>query len=284
MWWWLLACTPDGAETSADTDPQEIEAPEPAPLAELSSGACPDLGDSGKSTFLSSGVERTVSVYLPEDRAPGMPVLFVWHPLGWTATQYASALELADWADENGYVVIVPHALPDAAFEWNFFAEGDGDLQLYDDLRTCVADQLDADLYRVASTGMSAGGLWTTFLSMRRSDTLSSVVVMSGGTEPIMRYLTPDVKFPALLLWGGEDDTYGSGFGSVDFNATMLDYTAKLQADEHFVVEWNHGEGHTIPREGMDATSAWVLAHRYGEPSPFLDGDLSDLPDGCVLP
>jgi len=41
--------------------------------------------------------------------------------------------------------------------------------------------------------------------------------------------------------------------------------------------------GHDLPPDADVMLREWPLAHRYGEPSPFAEGDLSALPDICAL-
>jgi poly(3-hydroxybutyrate) depolymerase len=281
----LVGCTPDDSDVQDYDSPTAAdEGPQPADLAALSSGQCPDLSASGASTFTSAGVSRTVNVYLPEDVQPGLPVIFMWHPLGITGSQIAIYLDAAGMARNEHVIVVAPESDPSHPFEWNFFGTGEGDIQLYDDLRTCLSNSLDVDLYRVYSTGMSAGGLWTTWLALHRSDTLATVLVMSGGTDGIIDYVTPATKFPALLMWGGATDTFGEGADLTDFNAAMIAFSRELRDDDHFVVECNHGLGHNIPPEGRSTTIAWLLPHRFGESSPFEDGDLTGLADYCTIP
>lgn len=283
MWWMvaLFACSPNDSDTDVALDTRR----QPAALAVLSSGSCPDLSDSGASTFTSNGVEREVRVYFPDDMRDGLPVLFYFHPLGSNAAQVASWLNIADFANENDLIVVVPESLDQNLMEWEFLtADAPDDLALFDDMRTCLSNEHHIDLRRVYASGMSAGGLWTTYLSTHRGDTLASVLVMSGGTEPVQDYFTPAYKFPALLMWGGENDTWGNQAIEVNFQDTMMDYSAKLRADGHFVVHCDHGMGHTIPPEGRDLTADWLLPHVYGEPSPWEGQDIATLLDYCVVP
>jgi poly(3-hydroxybutyrate) depolymerase len=283
----LLACTsPDPTPaTDADTTDTGTEA-DPlggtAPLAELSDGECPDLSESGSSTFSSHGLDRKVRVILPSSGAEGAPVLFEWYWLGGSVRDAIDAFDLENWAEETGTVVVVPTSDPNDTFEWGFWNGGEDDLALYDDLRTCLSTDLKVDLTRFSSSGMSAGGLWTTFLANHRGDTLATELVFSGGTNSAFPYVTPASEFPALLVYGGDSDVFNGGV-TVDFEAATLEYAEKLHQDGHFVVLCNHDRGHTIPPEGRSMLDAWIPAHRFGEASPFANGDLSALPDYCSV-
>jgi poly(3-hydroxybutyrate) depolymerase len=250
----------------------------------VSAGACPeDFADGGTITLTSNGVERTVKIIVPESGTQDAPVVFVWHPLGGTARMMVQYLGLNTLADEHGVVFVVPDSVEGNLFEWDFWNGDDNDVTLYDDLRTCLSTEMGVDLARVSTTGMSAGGLWSSWLGVHRGDTLSTVLAMSGGADPVWEYETPASRFPALLMYGGEIDTWGGGGIEVDFAEATLNYAAELHADGHFVVLCDHGGGHTIPPEGMDVSAAWLPIHAYGEASPYADGDLSGLPDYCAV-
>ncbi|MFZ5477466.1 MAG: alpha/beta hydrolase family esterase [Myxococcota bacterium] len=276
-----LACVAPEDASLDDTAGTAGTVAGPAPLAEISDGQCPDLSVN-TSTFSSGGVEREVRVIVPEGDTAGMPLVFVWHPLGATARQMVQWLGLVDWAEQVGAVVVVPSAREDNLFEWDFWNDDAYDVTLFDDVRTCLADELDVDLWRVSATGMSAGGLWTTELAMARADALSTVAIMSGGLmEGYLEYTTPARPLPVLAMHGGESDTYDAGGIVLHFDEQTEDLVEGLVADGSFVVVCDHGLGHTIPSDGVDTLAAWLPTHVWGEPSPFLDG-LDGLPDYCA--
>lgn len=278
----LVGCTgksgdsnPAGSsdDTAADLGPQ------PAPLTTLSDSECPDFSEPGSSKFSSNGQERQVITYWPESRAQDLPVVFVWHPLGGTARNMVTWLDLENYADDVGAIVVVPNSLDSNPFEWDFWNGGTDDLTMYDDLRTCVSQEFGANLRKVSSTGMSAGALWTTWLSIERGDTLSTILPFSGGTEPVVEYATPASQFPALINYGGETDQFDGGGATVDFTQTTVNFSNELYADGHEVVLCNHNLGHTIPPEGREMMDAWLTTQTYGEPNTV---DLAALPEYCM--
>ena len=270
------------ADTDADTEPQVTAEPDPL---EPISGTCPDLTGSGTSTLTSDGITRTVQIYLPATIEPDMPVLTLWHYLGGNASEMASIFGAQDIADSHGAVVVIPEARPDNLFEWDYWMGGGSDLVLYDDLRSCMADELDIDLTRMYASGISAGALWTTFLSLERGGTLAAVIPFSGGLYPF-GYSTPDYAFPALLMWGGDIDTWGyPGVFKVDFQDATLAYSDGLIDDGHFVVHCNHGLGHVIPWEGSQVAQDWLFPHSLGLPSPFEGSDVAaEFASYCEVP
>ena len=206
-----------GSEDTGD------DLPAPADLAPLSSGECPALDSSGTYSFLSSGDERTVTVLIPQAPSADMPVAFFFHGLlspdhTPQPTDYmATALGLQGTADAYGAVIVLPESRTMSMFGFSFFMwevmeQDDLDLVLFDDLRTCVAQELGADMRRVSAMGFSGGGLFTTVVARERGDTLASIVEMSGGSdvdfslvsdEPIAAYGTPANTMPSLLFSGG---------------------------------------------------------------------------------
>jgi poly(3-hydroxybutyrate) depolymerase len=279
----LIAC---GSPDDSDTDVAAL--PEPRALAELSSGQCPDLTTTGTKTFTSNGKEREVRVYFPDGNADNLPVVFAWHWLGGSAAQMTSALDLDGYASDHDVIIVVPQALSSNPFEWNFVSgesEAADDLALFDDLRTCLSRDRHADMHRVYTTGMSAGGLWSTFLTIHRGDTFAATMIMSGGTDPIVQYSPPaGENVPVLLMWGGDADVLSGGGFDLDFQAMTLAFSSELRADDHFVVHCNHGMGHTIPPDGMDVAEGWLFPHVYGVASPLIGTDPTLLADYCGLP
>jgi hypothetical protein len=275
----LLACAGEpglpgaGDDTAAITGTTSTWTEGLAPLTALSDGECPDLAD-GQSKFSSNGRERKVRLYLP---AEPTTAVFVWHPLGVSARQIADYMDLEALAAQSDVAFVVPEAKDDNPFEWDFWNGLDDDLVMFDDLRTCLVDGLGVDPGRIGSHGMSAGGLMTTFLSMERGDSLATVSVFSGGTEPVIPWEAPAHAFPALVVYGGEGDTYGSGATQIRFEETTLNYVDELRAAGHFVVLCDHGGGHTLPPETGDMLMAWHPAHQFGDASPFST-DISALP------
>jgi poly(3-hydroxybutyrate) depolymerase len=284
----LVACVDPAGSTDStapvdDTGEEEVDPNAhlrgTAPLATVSGGACPAM-EAGKVELVSNELDRSVKLLIPESGAEGKGVIFAWYPLGGSSSWLINALNLDAWVEDNDMVVVVPNASGGQAFEWSFMqnAEGNDDLVLYDDVRTCLYEELGVDLGRVSSAGFSAGALWTSYLSLYRGDTLATILPFSGGTDPVITYETPASDFPALLPYGGTSDTYGGNV--VRFYETQANFAASLTADGHFVVLCDHDLGHTIPPEGIDMMTAWLPAHTYGQPSPFV-GDISALPDYC---
>ena len=206
----LVGCGVDGEEDPTATpngepleDAGDALAEGLAPLTELTSGECPKLSKSGRQSFVSNGVDREVLVYMPRKAPADMPVVFFWHGLGDTAENLARALDLEDFAKKNDLVVVVPESLDPLLLTWNVLSGGD-DAALFDDMRTCLSQELDVDLERVHTAGFSYGAMFSTWLLLERGDTLASAVVLSGGVSEGLGigYRSPAAPVPTLVTWG----------------------------------------------------------------------------------
>jgi poly(3-hydroxybutyrate) depolymerase len=279
----LLPVLIAGCSPANEADSGDEAMPEPAPVAGPSEGTCPALASGGVLQFASAGVERTIHVFLPDGGAEGAPLLFVWYPLGWSAGQFASAIDAASLARELDMVVVLPEETEGNLFAWEFLVHpSPHDLTLFEDVRSCASEQLAVDLHRVYTTGMSAGGLFSTYLTMHRSDALAASLIFSGGTEPVVEYEAPEEDIPVLLFHGGASDTFAAGPITVDFYDTTQSAAADLAEDGSLVIVCAHSGGHTLPPSGFGTVATWLLPHRFGASSPFEDGDLSALPAGCA--
>ena len=255
-------------------DPPDLPAPpDPGPY---SGGDCPLLRQ-GANQFDSASNDRRVLIFLPpeSDEAPGF--LTIWHALGGDADQFAQWFQAASVARQYNVVVAVPDSCCSPTAEW----ERRADLALFDDLLTCVDEGFEINRRKVYATGFSAGGLWTTALVIERGQYLASAVIFSGGTGAFSPYRSPAYPMPLLLVDGGRSDIYG---GVVNFNEMMADLTERAVADGHFVVECDHGLGHTLPGDAGLWGYEFLFAHVYGDgSSPFESGLPRSFPDYCSI-
>ena len=271
-----------------------------ADLKELSSGECPDMSQSGELvSFLSSGEERNVTFVLPSNPQPKMKLIFFYHGLvgaGSNPTTYtAEALDFQGFADAHNAMFILPESkiwelMAQQFHMWNV-EEGtsDQDLALFDDLRTCAAQNFDVNLDMLTSGGFSGGALFNTVLLSERSDTLAGVVEMSGGAdievasfeEDFAPYSTPEHDLPILLISGGENDLWPDpAFTIVHFENATTTLHERLIADENFVIRCRHNTGHNITNKAFYAAMDWLTNHEYGVPSPY-QASIGDLADWC---
>jgi poly(3-hydroxybutyrate) depolymerase len=301
----LHACTGASSDTATGEDQaQDDLGPQPAALASLSSGQCPDLSETGSSTFLSSDEERNVHMVIPEDLPQDAPVIFFFHGLldpGHTpdpAEYMANALGMQSLADEYGAVMVLPVSpimsqFGMSFFMWDVMEETDTDVVLFDDLRTCISDELGVDLKRLSLMGFSGGSLFATTLARERSDTIATIVEMSGGADldvsifenPLSRYETPEWEMPMLLISGGESDVWpDSSFALVNFYEATNTLQDNRVADGLFSVRCDHGQGHTVTTQAYQTAKSWILTdHVYGEASPYETDGIADFESWCEV-
>jgi predicted esterase len=287
---------------SSDTAGDSSSGSGVAGLAALSSDDCPDLSTSGTTSFVSSGRDRTVTAVVPSTVEENMPIVFFFHGLLDASTSspsamMASGLSLQSYADQLGLIFVLPESdlMSVGGFSfymWTVDTTDGEDIILYDDLRTCASDQLGIDLDRVSAMGFSGGGLFTTVVARDRGDTLASIVELSGGSDVTIptftglfaEYDTPAYAMPALLMAGGANDVWpGGGVTLVDFSAATDKLQGQLNDDGHFVVRCEHTQGHYVPPSAVTDSWAWIEAHRFGEPSPFIASGIDVLTTGCDL-
>lgn len=154
----------------------------------------------------------------------------------------------------------------------------DTDLALFDDLRTCVAEQHDVDLERFSTVGVSGGAQFNTIAMGQRADSLATAVEMSGGSDfdvsladgTVAPYTPPSWNLPVLLFAGGDDDYWpGNGIDLVNFQEGTDRLERELVEDGHFVVRCPHHFGHTITTPEFNRAKEWVMASTFGQPLPY---------------
>jgi dienelactone hydrolase len=279
----LAACAGDeaGSDTGSGGADGGADAEVLPEVPVYTGGKCPSIDSGSNSDFLSADIEREFRVALPA-QPEGAGVVVAWHWLGGSASQIMSYMDLQTIADDHGFIVVAPDSRSSEPYEWDFNSGPDdnADAILFDDLVACLHAQYNVDMGAIHATGMSAGGLWTTWLTVYRSTLLASTAPLSGGTSP-GTYVSPEEPIPVLMTWGGSSDTY-SGFS---FEEASLDFSSNLQADGHFVAECEHDGGHTIPSEATDYVGQWFADHRRNIVSePYADGLPEVFPEWCRVP
>ena len=284
----LAACAPTSSSVGDDDDAandDDAAADDDDATEELdpdlpgySGDACPALEDGDNRAWPSGGEERDFRLLLP-DEPEGAPLLFAWHWLGGSADDIINYMDLESYADQGAVVIAADSR--GLSVEWDSLgpAEGNGDLILFDDLLTCAWQQFGVDVDRVHSFGMSAGGLWTTYLTMHRAEWHASTAPLSGGADA-NSYVTPAAQIPVLVSWGGASDMYGP----FSFDTSSRYFIDRLREDGHFVAECMHSNGHQLPPDSTDYLWTWFEAHERGaEDEPFEEGLPASFPDFCGL-
>jgi predicted esterase len=269
-----------GADAGTDAEPEVPEGPQPAAPKVYTGGDCPEF-EAGTNTFLSAGVERQVDLYLPAV-PEGAALTFAWHGAGDSASNLARLIGAQGIADANDTIVAVPWAAEAGiSFSWAILSADDKepDTVVFDDLLACLDEQYDIANEYVYTTGFSAGGLWSTWLVLTRSEYLAAATIFSGGVSDLTApYQTPvNTRIPLVLTHGGPSDQV-----FVNFADAQEAFADALAADGHTVFICNHGRGHTIPAEGRSLFLPFMYANRFGEVNErFTGGVPENWPEWC---
>jgi poly(3-hydroxybutyrate) depolymerase len=296
------------AETSpppVDDKPPE-SGPEPPPFPGYSKGACPAIvGGPTEATSLNTGFAsgsdtRQFRVIVPStyDGKTAWPVVFGYHWLGASSSGLLRDGELETAAAQMKFIVVLPDKLTNAAgskvynFEWPFNDEGAAprELTFFDDMLACVTAKYKIDRRRVYVFGVSAGALWTTYLSTTsRANYVAAIETLSGGLGSLygwsMKWSSQSNKFAALVLWGGPTDVLG-----INFDTASTAYTSALKGSGRFTVKCIHDKGHVMPPIPVpsDGTTRFkplwkfLLDHPYGVASPYAGGLPAGFPSWCT--
>ncbi len=255
-----------------------------APIA-----TCPSLV-AGANTMVSAEQDREFQLFWPDvDGGGPLPVVFLLHGLGGSSTGMLQATSWDESVDAEGYILVAADAANNAdgsqvnATDWGFIAPAFGadnrDLVFFEDILKCLGEQRQVDTDRVYATGMSAGGLMTTFAAVNRTNIFAAAAPLSGGYN--FEFPTaPDHKIPMIVTWGGESDT---AVGT-DFHAQALALIANLDANDHFHITCDHGRGHEIPDDLTPAIWEFFQATTLGNVDPGWTELPASFPDWCMLP
>ncbi len=268
----LLAIAPACGGGGGDDD-DDTNADGPA----YSLGTCP-VFEAGVQSFASGDLTYDVTVKLPANPT-GAPIAFVFHGLNGSPDRILTGLD-ADRLVDLGAIVVAPQSAAESDYEWQFLIGPDenDDLQMFYDLLGCLHRQYDTDMDRVWVTGMSAGGLWSSYLAVYASEWVTAAAPFSGGI--ILQVPSTERSIPVMLTWGGPDDHW-EAFNFDDASKTLESW---LVFYGHPVIECVHDLGHAIPPEGPAMLEAFLRDQRWGDPDPFADGLTADFPSWCTQP
>lgn len=281
-----IASSSSGAESTGG-DESSSSGPEPSfgePAAlPTPDGACPTF-ETGTLEFSPGETgPRQARVWYDPDSGGGGPVVFYWHGTGSSPNEATFGLGQAAIDDilMRGGMVVAPVADPEAGqFPWFLvLGQREDDIHLMDEVVGCAAEGPGIDPSRIHAIGMSAGGLQTSQVSVRRSSYIASVVVYSGGLLQNEDVVTddPDRPFPAMIYHGGPDDIV-----VVSFQQTSERYEEYLDGLGGFTVMCDHGGAHTIPDSRVHSWQ-FMLDHPFDiTPFPYAPELPAWVPDYCV--
>ena len=218
--------------------------------------ACPVVL-AGENTLTSAERTRRFVVHLPKGvtESAGLPIILLYHGVGGEPGKMVDESFLLAEQAKTPFVLVAPQS-----------ERGKDGKAL-----------LKTDAKRLYVTGMSGGGLISTFIATHRSQVVAAAAPFSGGY--LHAWPKDSGKVPFTVSWGGPKDfAYEQNF---DTMAKSL--IANLLGSSHPVVSCDHGTEHKWPKEGGAYAAAFLLAHTLGQPSPLASGLGAGWPSYCKL-
>jgi hypothetical protein len=268
----------DGGKNDATTDAG-------APKVPAATGTCPDFV-SGDVTFSPAGIAAR-QVKLAVGSAAGGALVIYWHGTGSSPAEAAYGLTAGSVSDitSKGGVVAAPYHVS-AAGTWPWFLVSGtqlDDLVLADEIVACAVAKKNIDARHIHVSGMSAGGLQTAQMSIRRSSYVASAAPYSGGigSWSVPAFQDPSNKLAAMIFWGGTADVVSGA----SFQDASLAYSKLIRDNGGFTILCNHGGGHTIPSGAGASVWRFFQDHPFGTiPSPYVSAGLpAGFPAYCTM-
>ena len=161
------------------------------------------------------GAEHDVRVYVPTtyDGSSELPLVMNFHGFGSTGDQQAAVTGYEDLAEEEGFVVVHPTAVPSSTDEqgrnsWETPATDDpakDDVEFTNELLDLLIEDYCVDETRVYATGMSGGGIFASQLVCESSDRLAAAVSVAAIYFPAT--CDPAEAVPFMAIHGTDDPT-----------------------------------------------------------------------------
>lgn len=189
-------------------------------------------------TFEWQGRQREYIVHIPTSTSP-MPVMFCLHGLGGTDVQIDQMLHLSRLAQQRGWIVVIPQALPATAAGMNLGAMWNAGLTVQlngqtvspnsdiDDSGFLMAllNSLEANhnvnTDSVFICGFSMGGFMTHRMAIEHGDRIAAAVAVSGLITTTMAQLTPVAPVRLLHIHGTNDNVVRPDGSSNAFGGPM---------------------------------------------------------------
>lgn len=248
----------------------------PAPPA-YSGGACPAFVPGYNTGFMAGGLSREFALIVPADvdDTGTYPLMFAWYHISGNAMDFVNEVGAQALADAARGIIVIPQdsgmfetKWPDTPLD---IGQSGVDLSMFDDLYACISQQYAINTQCVSTIGVSAGGLWTSYLGSVRGQYFASDVTISGGhpsefVGPWWPWNSPR-PFAGLVMWGGPSDMLG-----IDFNAASLNLVNDYTGSGHFTLRCEHTGGHGLPPPG-DGDPLGTALHFVRNHPFWLNGD-----------
>ncbi|MCZ4408986.1 T9SS type A sorting domain-containing protein [Cryomorphaceae bacterium 1068] len=168
------------------------------------------FGQLSELTFIHDGEDRSYFLYLPDNIAPGSPLVFVLHGYTSTAAGIIDNYGMNDIADANGFAVCYPQGTQDLSGTefWNieFPLESVDDVGFLSNLAGDLQTVYDLDENCTYVCGMSNGGMMSYYLGCERPDVFKAFASVTGTvTTNFISNCQGNIPVPFLEIHGTSD-------------------------------------------------------------------------------
>lgn len=161
--------------------------------------------------FMVNNTKREYIVHLPPgySKEKSFPLVLVFHGGGGNSKQMQRHLEMDDVADKEQFITVYPNGLNK---NWNDGREvkesiiANDDVQFIGQLLDSLQKDYAVDMQRVFSTGISNGGFFSIYLSLKLSSRLRAIApVCASIPEKIFSSFSPTYPVSVMFINGTED-------------------------------------------------------------------------------
>lgn len=241
----------------------------------------------GTNKLRSAELDRTFEVRTSSKGVPQTPVplVFLFHGVGGSAAGILADTRFEALLGKNEFVLVAPDSAREngmaSTLDWEFQLEhfdlDNRDLVFFDDMITCISTTWKIDPKRIYVTGMSGGGLMSTFLAANRAKAVAAAAPMSGGY--IFKWPSA-AKTPVMVTWGGPTDM---AFQQ-NFDTLAKNLSAALSTNGNTSVKCEHMLGHKWPPEMTAAAWSWLSSFTLGgNEKPFMGPLPAPFPAYCAI-
>ena len=176
-----------------------------------------------------NGRARSYVLHVPQGYFPTnrMPLVLNFHGAGWTGHEQLAYSEYLSLADREGIVVVAPNADPALGYwaPWNRTVD---DIGLVSKIIDEVRAELCIDGDRMYATGMSMGGIMSSYLACRLSGRIAAVVTVAGTIQNSP--CRPVRPVPAMAFHGSSDRVIRYEGGGTIFGLSVPPVRSEMRA------------------------------------------------------
>lgn len=170
------------------------------------------------------GVQREYLVKTPTDYNETMPILYFLHGLGDNITRLDNEFHFQQVADEFGWMLVVPQALPQSGYSmWNagLMSSSIDDSGFLMALLDSLSEQYPVNQDSVFFTGFSMGGFMTHRMAIEHGDRITACAPVSGLITHSLANQTAATPVKMLHIHGTSDPVVGYDGNSQYFGGNL---------------------------------------------------------------